>query len=158
MDKKEKYMTDQTALRAEELFAEEGGLYCAESVLLAIAENRGVQTDLIPRIASGFCSGMARSGGQCGAVSGGVMALSLVFGRDTGDQPVDQTYGLIQEFLQEFEKKFGSTNCQQLINCHLGTPEGQKYFMENNLRQHCQAYTREAARMAMVLIEGMRLT
>jgi dihydrofolate reductase len=37
-------------------------------VLLAIAESQGIQPDLIPRIATGFCSGISRTGGMCGAV------------------------------------------------------------------------------------------
>lgn len=145
-------MIDQTAERAGELFAI-GGLYCAESVLLAIAESRGIQSDLIPRIATGFCSGLARTGGQCGAVSGGVMALGLVFGRDSGAQAVDKTYEQVREFLRRFEEQFGSIDCQQLTGCHLGTPEGQQNFLENNLWERCQEYTREAARMVMRLIE-----
>ncbi|HOO88447.1 MAG TPA: hypothetical protein PK442_12150, partial [Synergistales bacterium] len=39
------------------------GLYCAESALLAVAEARGTRSELIPNIATGFCSGMARTCG-----------------------------------------------------------------------------------------------
>lgn len=47
--------------------------------LKAVAEKHGVDSPLIPAIASGFGSGMARTEhGLCGAFSGGVMALSLL--------------------------------------------------------------------------------
>ena len=72
-------MNDQAPKRSRELF--NSGFYCAESVLMAIAESRGIRSDLIPRIATGFCSGMARTGGQCGAVSGAMMGISLATGR-----------------------------------------------------------------------------
>lgn len=39
------------------------GLYCAESVLLAIADEWGLSSKYIPRIATGFCGGMALTGG-----------------------------------------------------------------------------------------------
>ena len=50
-------MSNETSQRSRELF--DSGFYCAESVLLAIAESQGIESDLIPRIATGFCSGIA---------------------------------------------------------------------------------------------------
>ena len=43
------------AQRSEELF--QSGWYCAESVLLAIAEAHGIESEIIPKIATAFCSG-----------------------------------------------------------------------------------------------------
>ena len=51
-------------------------------MLLSAAEHQGIESDLIPKIATGFCSGVAQTGGMCGAYSGAVMALSMVHGRD----------------------------------------------------------------------------
>ncbi len=61
-------IADQVALRCEELFRQ--GLFCAESVLQAVAESQNIENDLIPRIATGFCSGVARTSCLCGAASG----------------------------------------------------------------------------------------
>jgi len=41
----------------------ESGLYCAESVLQAIADECNLSSEYIPRIATGFCGGMALTGG-----------------------------------------------------------------------------------------------
>lgn len=41
---------DKISQRAGEVF--ESGYYCAESVLLAVAESRGIESELIPRIAT----------------------------------------------------------------------------------------------------------
>jgi hypothetical protein len=49
-------MSHDVARRSRELF--ESGFLCAESVLLAVSEAEGVRSDLIPKIATGFCSGM----------------------------------------------------------------------------------------------------
>jgi C_GCAxxG_C_C family probable redox protein len=59
----------------------EGDLLCSESVLLAISELLGVESELIPRIATGFGAGIGRRGEVCGALAGGVMGLGLVYGR-----------------------------------------------------------------------------
>jgi C_GCAxxG_C_C family probable redox protein len=138
--------SDQVAQRSEELFT--SGLFCAESVLLAVAESRGIKSDLIPKIATGLCSGLSRTGGICGAVSGGVLAINLVSGRTEASQSVENNYRQVRAFLNEFEAKFGSTNCERLLGCRLDTPAGQQFFKENKLREKCQTFTREAARMA----------
>jgi hypothetical protein len=71
---------DQAARRSEELFR--SGLCCSESLLQAIAEDLGIQSELIPKIATGLCAGISRTGSICGAVSGGVLAISMVTGRN----------------------------------------------------------------------------
>ncbi len=57
-------------------------------------------------------------------------------------------------FLSEFEAKFGTTNCERLIGCRLDTPQGQKVFKENKVREtKCQRFTKEAAGMASVILD-----
>ncbi len=143
-------MINTAAQRSGELF--ESGYFCAESVLLAIAEAKGIQSDLIPGIATGFCSGVARTCGVCGAVSGGIMSLSLLTGRSSPDESVEENYAAVQKLLSAFEGKFGSTNCQELIACDLGTKEGQEIYEANNLDEQCKRYTEEATRLAMQLL------
>ena len=145
-------MLDRAARKSKELW--ESGYYCAESVLLALAEEQGIQSDLIPRIATGFCSGVARSCGMCGAVSGAIMGLSLFKGRSLPDESVEEIYTAVRGLMGMFEEKFGSINCQGLIGCDLGADEGQEFFRANNLREQCARYVEEAARMAMQLMEG----
>jgi len=138
--------SDQVAQRSEELFT--SGLFCAESVLQAVAESRGIKSDLIPKIATGLCSGLSRTGGICGAVSGGVLAINLACGRNDASQSLENNYRLVRTFLSAFEAKFDSTNCERLIGCRLDTPEGQQFFKANKLGEKCRIFTREAARMA----------
>ena len=144
--------TIQVTQRSETLFQQ--GFCCAESVLQAIAESRSIQSELIPRIATGLCGGIARTGGICGAVSGSVLAINMVAGRNHADQSTEANVRLVQAFLRAFETKFGTTNCERLIGCRLDTPEGQRFFKENKLRErNCQRFTREAAGMANDILE-----
>jgi len=145
-------MTIQVDQRSAELFQQ--GFCCAESVLQAIAESRGIKSELIPRIATGLCGGIARTGGICGAVSGGVLAINMLAGRNSADQSSDGNVRMVRAFLGEFEAKFGTTNCERLIGCRLDTPEGQRFFKENKLREKkCEMFTKEAAGMAGGILE-----
>ena len=141
--------SNQTSKRSRELF--DSGLYCAESVLMAIAESQGIESDIIPRIATGFCSGMSRTCDVCGALSGAIMGLGLMTGRSSGQDSVEETYTLVQELKKRFEERFGSTHCQELIECDLGTQAGQEYFMSHNMRERCLDCTEGATEIVMAL-------
>jgi len=118
-----------------------------------VAESKNIQSELIPKIATGFCSGVSRTCGTCGAVNGAIMAINIFYGRDIPDELVDKSYIMVRKLISMFESKFGSTNCKQLIGCDLGTEEGQNTFKSNNLIERCKGYTEEATRMAMSIIE-----
>jgi len=144
-------MSEQSSQRSLELFR--SGFFCAESVLQAIAESQGIQSDLIPRIATGFCSGISRTGGMCGAVSGAIMGINLIAGRNSPDESVEDSYHLTQKLISRFEKQSGTVNCRQLMGCDLATEEGQLYFMENHLMESCLKYAEDATRIAVSLID-----
>ena len=122
-------------------------------MLLAVCESQGIQSDLIPKIATGFCGGLSRTCGICGAVSGAIMALNLFTGRVAPNDSVMESYTKAQKMIETFADSFGSTNCKDLTGVDLGTQEGQNKFKEDNIRERCKGYTGEATRMAMVLIE-----
>jgi len=143
-------MNEQASQRSLELFR--SGFFCAESVLLAIAESQGIQSDLLPRIASGFCSGISCTGGMCGAVSGAIMGVNIVAGRNLPSESLEPSYTLTQKLISQFERQYGAVNCRQLIGCDLATEEGQRYFLENHLMERCFQYAQGATRMAISLI------
>ncbi len=119
-----------------------------------MAESKNIQSELIPKIATGFCGGMARTSGICGAVSGAVMAISIFYGRGLPNEPIDNCYVPVRILIGTFENKFGSSNCRELTGCDLGTEEGRKRFWETNMLERCRGYTEEATRLAMSIIEG----
>jgi len=139
---------------AEETFA--SGLFCAESVILAIAEAEGIESELLPRVATAFCSGMARSCGTCGALTGAVMGVSLVLGRSDASESVEPSYTATRRVIREFENAFGTRDCQALLDgCDLNTPEGQKMFKEQKLGTRCLLFTGKAAEIAaQVIVES----
>jgi C_GCAxxG_C_C family probable redox protein len=143
-------MNGQASQRSLELF--KSGYFCAESVLLAIAENQGIQSDLIPKIATGFCSGISRTGDLCGAVTGAIMGINLVVGRSSPSESIELSYTLTQKLISQFERQYGYVTCRQLIGCDLATEVGQRYFLENNLMERCYQYAEDATRMVISLM------
>lgn len=144
--------TDPVKL-SEEYF--ESGYGCAESVLMAIAVSQNIKSELIPRIASGFCGGMALTNGLCGAIAGGVMAINLIYGRDNNHQNKDINYQKVQEFISEFKARFGSLNCPDLTDCDLSTDEGKEKFDVLNVHKKCTHYTVEATRLVYNSIKSI---
>ena len=144
--------TDPVKL-SEEYF--ESGYGCAESVLMAIAVSQNIKSKLIPRIASGFCGGMALTNGLCGAVAGGVMAINLLYGRDNNYQNKDLNYQKVQEFISEFKARFGSLNCPDLTGCDLSTDEGKEKFDVLNVHKKCTQYTVEATKLVYNSIKSI---
>ena len=143
-------MSEQAPQRSVELFR--SGFYCAESVLLALAESQRIQSDLIPRIATGFCSGVSRKGYMCGAVSGAIMGINLLAGRCSPSDSLESCYALTQKMIDLFEQQYGSVNCGQLIACDLGTEEGQRFFLDNQLMEHCHQYAEGATTIAISIM------
>ena len=130
----------------------ENGLLCAESVVSAIAEYQGVDDHLASKMATGFCSGMARTCGPCGALSGAVMGISLVLGRESKSDTVAATYEATKELIEEFESEFGAKDCHKLLGCDIGTEEGMAHFRSQNLRASCSNYTRKATEIAVQIL------
>ncbi|OFW59157.1 MAG: hypothetical protein A2W01_06855 [Candidatus Solincola sediminis] len=142
---------DGAVKRSAYLFS--SGYCCAEAVLMAIADAQGIQSPLIPRIATGFCAGIARRGDVCGALSGAIMGINLVYGRNSPDDSRDKDYTAVSELMKQFEQEFSSTACGDLTGCDLTTPEGRESFEENNIKEQCNLYCREATRIAMEQIQ-----
>lgn len=121
-------------------------------MLQAVAEHKQIKSDLIPRISTAFCSGLARTGGMCGAVSGGILAISLVMGRNSPTEEVDPCYQAVREFLAGFTAQFGSVMCPELTGVHLGTPEGQAQFRAKGQIENCINYVGEATHLVVNII------
>jgi amino-acid N-acetyltransferase len=135
---------ERTAARCEALFS--SGMHCAESVLQAVAEAHGQHNPMIPKIATGFCGGVSRTSGMCGALAGGIMALGLLSGRTTPQDSKDLCYALSHRLVGCFREAFGSTQCTDLLGCDISTAEGTRRFRERGLLGSvCAPVTRRAA-------------
>jgi hypothetical protein len=80
------------------------------------------------------------------------MSIGLIKGRNEPNESREETYQLVNECINQFTNKFGSSNCEALIGCDIGTEEGQEYFVENDLYGRCYSFTEEATRIALTLL------
>jgi len=112
------------------------GYNCAQSILYAFGPELGLDNETALKVATGLGAGMARRGEICGAVTGGILALSLKYGRG-GQQDrsaTEQTYQKTTELMSRFEKRHGSCLCRVLLEgCDLRTTKGQAYFKQHDL-------------------------
>ncbi|BCS88923.1 C-GCAxxG-C-C family (seleno)protein [Pseudodesulfovibrio sediminis] len=125
---------------------------CAESVVQVIAEAGGRQSEDAIRMATGFCSGVARTCGQCGAVSGAIMGIGMFAGRSEPGGEIDHTYAMIQDFIEAFKDTYKKTNCFDLTECDFSTAEGQTKFKEENKRNDCLGYSLFAVETVLAIL------
>ena len=121
---------------------------------MAVAEAKGIQSEFIPQIATGFCSGIARTGNQCGALSGAILGISLLTGRQIPDESVEENYRLTQALINTFVEKFGSTHCPQLIQVDLASEEGQAEFKAQNKFTDCLNFAEGATEITLSLLNN----
>lgn len=129
------------------------GFLCSESVLLAVSDWLGIESELIPKIATGFGAGIGGCGSVCGAISGGIMALSLQFGRNDVKEQVVDLYRFGHRLVEQFEKEFGSVLCRELTECNFHTEGGRKKYADEKLWEtKCRQYIESATATVFDLI------
>lgn len=139
--------------RARALFDTAPILLCAESVFQAVAEGLGVDSPLVPRAATCFCSGLSRTDGLCGAFSGGVLALGLALGRETGRDDLEAPYEAVHEYRGFFLSGFGHINCTHICGCRLDTDEGRKAFGPSGAKARCLDVVEQAAAQVVRILQ-----
>ena len=132
------------------------GYNCAQAILYTFAPKYGLDPEMALKLATGLGAGMCRRGEVCGAVSGGILALGLKFGRGGQDDrsATEQTYRLADELMSRFEKRHGSCICRVLLEgSDLRTPEGQARVKEKDmLHNTCLPCVRTVAEEVCTLI------
>jgi C_GCAxxG_C_C family probable redox protein len=101
---------------------------CAESAMIGIDRNSPLP-DFSPsclRMASILGGGISGFGEVCGAVSGAVLSLGLIFGTN-GDEEVEEFKAkrelareIVKQYLQEFVYSWGSLQCKYLLEMDQG--------------------------------------
>lgn len=94
------------------------GYNCSQSVFLAYCDVFGIDKKTGAAISSGFGGGMGGLREKCGAVTGMFMLAGLSEnGYDVKDpKSKKKLYDKIKKINKEFEEKFGTSNCYELLN------------------------------------------
>jgi C_GCAxxG_C_C family probable redox protein len=101
--------------RAENLFHTKK-LLCSEAILVSLNHGLGggLSDDQAVALASGFAIGLGESGCLCGAISGGIMALGLLLGKDRTYARRKEIQDASAELHNRFKQRHQSTCCRVL--------------------------------------------
>lgn len=133
----------KNARETAEGYFRRGEYFCSEAVLTTINNALGQELPSeIVKMASGFPVGIGKSGCLCGAISGGVMALGLAYGRTepNGDMPKSfPNNAALHDYIVE---EYGSSCCRALTS-------GFDDFDSQERAEHCIQITGEVAAWVM---------
>lgn len=108
--------------KAQDYFKQ--GYNCSQAVVLAFAEEAGLDGKTALKIASSFGGGMGRLREVCGAVSGMFIVAGLIRGYFEVDIKAQAAhYTLIQDMADEFKKANGSIICRELLGVDGSCPK-----------------------------------
>lgn len=134
---------------AEELFRS-GTYFCSEAVLQTINEVLGMPYEAnVVKLASGFMIGMGKAQCLCGAVSGGQMAMGIVYGRVEGEPMQDKMFEKSKKLHDYIKDEYKSLCCRIITKEWQGDD-----FKSPERKNHCITITGKVARwVANELIE-----
>lgn len=98
---------------------------CAQTTIAGIFDALDIKNDDVFKAASGLADGLGLSGdGTCGALVGGVMVISYLFGRERADfkdmfKPL-KSYLLAKKLHDQFVEKYGTCRCYNLQESLMG--------------------------------------
>jgi C_GCAxxG_C_C family probable redox protein len=94
---------------------------CAQASLAILQDHYNLEGGEIIRALSPF-PGVGLQGDTCGAVTGSLMAVGLMFGRGEGEEYSKflDVAAMARDFCGRFEESLGSTKCGDIHELHLG--------------------------------------
>lgn len=135
--------------------------HCAQSSFMALKEQFGLEGDQVVKALTPM-PGIAERGETCGAVTGPLLALGLIYGRDEYQMDNWDAYqkSLVPagRFCENFEQEFGTTTCHEVQEVKFGKcyrltdPDQLQEFQNDGATEHCSAVVRSAVRMAAKII------
>ena len=135
------------------------GWNCAQSVAGACADLAGRTPEEVLPLLGGFGGGFGGSHEEvCGAVSGGVLVLSLCFPHASGDDQAAkrELYRITKEFRRRFLDVFGLTRCGDLLRSRPGVTEKTPAAQRLGVTAHCDNMIVTAVEILEALVEEER--
>jgi C_GCAxxG_C_C family probable redox protein len=136
---------------------------CAQTTLAGIFDALDIENDDVFRSASGLADGLGLTGdGSCGALVGGSMVISYLFGREKKDFPdmlkPMRSYMMVKKLHDRFVEQYGVCRCYDIQKRLVGRtfnlydPSELEKAIEAGMVDHCSKVVGTAARLATELI------
>jgi C_GCAxxG_C_C family probable redox protein len=132
---------------------------CAQTTFYVLSEQFGLGGDEILKALTPL-PGMAERGETCGAITGALMAMGLIFGRDRLDDWEKYRSSLIptNKFCTQFQQELGSSLCCQIQERAFGksynlmNPDDLREFQRAGATSKCSKVVQKACRLAADII------
>ena len=132
---------------------------CAQSTFLALSEQFGLGNDDMVKALTAI-PGIAERGETCGAVTGALLALGLVYGRENLSdwQAYRDSLKPTNEFCDRFVSEMGSTMCSDIVALKFGKrldlrkSEDLAQFQESDATAKCGKVVQTAVKIAADII------
>ncbi|MFT3869031.1 MAG: C-GCAxxG-C-C family protein [Nibricoccus sp.] len=113
----------------------ESGCNCSQAVLSAACGRLSLDCEQAMKMAGGFGGGRHD---VCGALAGGILALSVRHVRTAKSPSPDAgaLYAQVRDLVDRFQKRHGGVRCKELLGgCDLQTDAGKADFKKRGLKQ-----------------------
>lgn len=134
--------------KAGELFL--SGKNCAQAVVLAFGDVTGLDEKTAARFSSSFGGGIGRMREVCGAVSGMMMVLGLLYGyEEAGEKDCNKKalYKDVQLLADKFRQEVGSIICREILKNPPSDPNPTPRTAEFYKQRPCARMVMTAARI-----------
>lgn len=128
------------------------GYLCSEAVLMAFCEAFHIDSPYVPSMATAFGSGMARTNDACGALNGGILALSLVYGRKSSSESYEKLYAKVALLKAQFNQQFSSCACSELLGFSLQESDAKEKFGKFNCKEKCMGFVAFSAQTVCEIV------
>jgi C_GCAxxG_C_C family probable redox protein len=135
--------------------------HCAQSSFMALKEQFGLKGEQVVKALTPM-PGIAERGETCGAVTGPLMAMGLIYGRDIHQLDNWDSYQASLKptgrFCDAFEREFGTTLCHKVQEGKFGRcfrltdPEELQEFQNAGATEKCSEVVRKAVHLAAEII------
>jgi len=135
------------------------GFNCAQAVVAAFADHFDMPIEGLLAANGGFGGGVGGTHDEiCGAASGAVMAIGLLFPFTNGEdqQRKKEVYAISKEFRRRFQEIFGHTVCRDLLNARPGISEKTPAAARLGLTRHCDIMIVTAVEIVEELLREYR--
>lgn len=90
---------------------------------------------------------------MCGAVSGGVLAIGLLYGHDQAEEAMPEAHTKTAEFMRRFAEENGAVRCIDIIGLDVSSEEGIREYFARNLKETCCGVVRSAVQVLIDLLK-----
>ena len=136
---------------------------CPQCTIAGVFDALEIENDAVFKAGTGLADGVGLTGnGHCGALSGGVMAIGYMFGRDKKDfgdmRKLLKANILSKKLHDQFVEKYGSARCRDIQTSLVGRfynlydPSELQAAVKAGMMEKCSSLVGEVAKMTTRII------